>query len=283
MSSKRQSSTKRPSPKSNSKGGAPKDFKRLKGKVGKRAPSRLNATDTTFKIKSVKVSKQQGVNGYREEVGKSDKSVWGYEDEERGTVADVGTESNKGNDDMGGNNNAVRTITALPTFPGTNGKPMSVVLRLATTHASVKERGGNVKVITDLLLGPQDDSQLKRNLDSDRDVYMSSLYSPLFAPGLFSLLTPVVCKCITDSTPNNGDREVKMPDFGVGLLAASLKPGEWRGTSRARGRGKITLGMVKPFFPTLMAYCKSAMNSMSWECVKGGVRVLTLLIEEGEW
>ena len=57
------------------------DFKRLKAKVGKRAPKKLNSTNTSVSTKNLKIARQGGVVGYEEggeeeEIGGDDEVVY---------------------------------------------------------------------------------------------------------------------------------------------------------------------------------------------------------------
>ena len=93
------SSKKRSSKKSPSSGG---DFKRLKAKVGKRAPQRINATNTHVNVKSLKVAKQNGVLGYKQDTEK---------DTEKEGGKDTEKEDDEDKDEEKGNALMYRTVS----------------------------------------------------------------------------------------------------------------------------------------------------------------------------
>ncbi|GMH66020.1 hypothetical protein TrST_g10186 [Triparma strigata] len=168
----------------------PSDFKRLKAKVGKRAPQRLNATSTEVKSSRLKLTHQGQLSSSSTTLATGST-----------TGSSTGSSSSKPSSSLVYSPSS--SVLTLPAPSSSVHQPFPLFLRLLTTHTSSSTR---LQMSSTLL------SSFKET---------NYLQSCLSTPGFTTLITTALSLMLLDSTQNSKGQTIS-PPIASSILTALL-------------------------------------------------------------
>mmetsp|Transcript_30772 Transcript_30772/g.63946 ORF Transcript_30772/g.63946 Transcript_30772/m.63946 type:complete len:1296 (+) Transcript_30772:302-4189(+) len=234
-----------------------KDFaKRPKAKVGKRAPAKLNSTDTAFKTASVAVRSQDG--GLDKNNSNNDK---------RQALLKQLQQNQK--DKSGGNheidiNLDITSAAAKTELASSRGNALST-LQLSLKHHAAPVRASGLKGIRDAV---QSLSTLIGGSSNVGDRF-GSLGKTILESNLPALI-PNMCRCWLDE--DDAVRGLALNLFGDILNVMST-----HSSQPTPSYGTDDLQSLVPFVPLLCAYTSSALNSLDRSVRKDGALLVGML------
>jgi hypothetical protein len=240
------------------------DFKRLKAKVGKRAPQKLSSTATDFRTSSIRMDGQQSLMGHRGAEQKEQRK--GYDDafgQQPGQQPGASSSSSPPHPPAPAPLHLrpkYTSISELPPVPNTGSKPLPLLLSLCTSHSSVKTRAMLVQALTDFL------GNVNQSSDPDFRIDVADLHSPAFTPPLLSLALPVLQATLLDTATSNAAAELLPP----------LAPPLFRALVGHPGRASLL-----PHLPSLSSYLLAGLSSLSPAVTLASLQLLAALLERG--
>jgi len=211
------------------------DFKRLKAKVGKKAPKKLNVTDTTFRTVGLKVHSESQANSLGKEKSKKD-------------TIEANILST----------NAVRNVVSTKV----GGKPLSELTSQLSNHPSPAVRKSAVTGIRDII---------SKITTSYRDETISSdqlAVKKFFILGVIeisiSVLARLACIDADDGVREMGRAALKDLFMAVSSMHSHVDE-DFVLNNQYADR------IIRPFVPLISAYILSALNSMEIDIRKDAV------------
>lgn len=234
-----------------------KDFaKRPKAKVGKRAPSKLNATDTAFKTASVAVRSQDGG------LDKNNSNI-----DKRHALLKQLQQNQK--DKSGGNheidfNSNITSAAAKTELASSRGNALST-LQLNLKHHAAPVRASGLKGIRDAV------QSLSALIGGSSNVgsKFGNLGKTILESNLPTLI-PNMCRCWLDE--DDAVRGLALNLFGDILNVMSTHTSQ-----PTPSYGTDDLQSLVPFVPLLCAYTSSALNSLDRSVRKDGALLVGML------
>lgn len=223
-----------------------KDFaKRPKAKVGKRAPSKLNATDTSFKTASVAVRSQD-------------------------------LDKNSGIAKPSTNKDGKHTLAARMELASSRGNALTTLQTSLRHHASAVRCSGlkgirdavqSLAVVVDVAA-----SSSGGGGEKEEDAEVKNLGVSILEANLPSLL-PNMCRCWLDEDDDVRNLAVQL----FGDILKNLSSSTQAPLSTATTEAASHLRCLVPFVPFLCAYTSSALNSLDRSIRKDGALIVGML------
>ena len=263
----------------------PKDFKRLKAKVGKRAPKKLNATETTIKSRTIRLLGQRALG-----IGPSKGGV--PRDQQKSSSGDFGSDSSDEEADASGGSGPLQLLALDSIYP---------TFATGSSAGSAGYHDPNTLKPLPQLLSLAGSSTAPSGLRSSALASIANLLSNRGTPNVrYTLLNLVtshlvraVCETLVDDADgvNEGGRLVLSAliatpssssgaSGSVGKAVAEDRP--LRGVGAAAEAAALNaLPFLKPHLPLLSTYLQSGVVSLSSSTRANSHKLLDLVCSSG--